>query len=161
MLVQVMVLWAYIDPNLCRQMVSLIQNELIVNDMFNHIYIMHYTKCWRVERRCISVTQWCRVSRQGEKKLTAHELVMMTSSNGNIFRVTGHLCGEFTGHRWSRSPVNSPHKGQWSGALMFSLFCARINDLISNREAGYLRRRSESCMVSIKFKMRYLTKQML
>ena len=25
---------------------------------------------------------------------------MKTSSNGNIFRVTGHLCGEFTGHRW-------------------------------------------------------------
>ena len=25
---------------------------------------------------------------------------MMTSSNGNIFRVTGPLCGEFTGNRW-------------------------------------------------------------
>ena len=25
---------------------------------------------------------------------------MMTSSNGNIFRVTGPLCGQFTGHRW-------------------------------------------------------------
>ena len=25
---------------------------------------------------------------------------MMTSSNGNIFRVTGHLCGEFIGPRW-------------------------------------------------------------
>ena len=25
---------------------------------------------------------------------------MMTSSNGNIVRVTGPLCGEFTGHRW-------------------------------------------------------------
>ena len=25
---------------------------------------------------------------------------MMTSSNGNIFHVIGHLCGEFTGHRW-------------------------------------------------------------
>ena len=24
----------------------------------------------------------------------------MTSSNGNIYRVTGHLCGEFTGPRW-------------------------------------------------------------
>ena len=24
----------------------------------------------------------------------------MTSSNENIFRVTGHLCGEFYGHRW-------------------------------------------------------------
>ena len=27
-------------------------------------------------------------------------LIMMTSSNGNIFRVTGHLCGEFTGPQW-------------------------------------------------------------
>ena len=26
--------------------------------------------------------------------------IMMTSSNGNIFRVTGPLCGEFTSHRW-------------------------------------------------------------
>ena len=28
------------------------------------------------------------------------QLCMMTSSNGNIFRVTGHLCGEFIGQRW-------------------------------------------------------------
>ena len=26
--------------------------------------------------------------------------IMMTSSNGNIFRVTGPLCGELTGDRW-------------------------------------------------------------
>ena len=39
-----------------------------------------------------------------------------------------------------RSPVNSPHKGQWRGALMFSLICARINGLVNNREAGDLRR---------------------
>ena len=25
--------------------------------------------------------------------------LMMTSSNGSIFRATGHLCGEFTGHQ--------------------------------------------------------------
>ena len=31
---------------------------------------------------------------------TNFSLTMMTSSNGNIFRVTGPLCGEFTGHRW-------------------------------------------------------------
>ena len=32
---------------------------------------------------------------------------LMTSSNGNIFRVTGILCGEFTGRRWipARRPV--------------------------------------------------------
>ena len=27
-------------------------------------------------------------------------IIIMTSSNGNIFGVTGQLCGEFTGHRW-------------------------------------------------------------
>ena len=27
---------------------------------------------------------------------------MMTSSNGNLFSATGHLCVEFTGHRWSQ-----------------------------------------------------------
>ena len=32
--------------------------------------------------------------------VTLVQLSMMTSSNGNIFRVTGHLCGEFTGLRW-------------------------------------------------------------
>ena len=53
----------------------------------------------------------------------------MTSSNGNIFRVTGHLCGEFTGY-----------KGQWFGALIFSLICVWINGSKNNREAVDLRR---------------------
>ena len=39
-----------------------------------------------------------------------------------------------------RSPVNSPHKGQWRGALMFSLICAWINGWVNNDEAGDLRR---------------------
>ena len=39
-----------------------------------------------------------------------------------------------------RSPVHSPHKGQWRGALMFSLTCAWINAWVNNREAGGLRR---------------------
>ena len=39
-----------------------------------------------------------------------------------------------------RSPVNSPHTGQWRGALMISLICARINGWVNNREAGDLRR---------------------
>ena len=60
-------------------------------------------------------------------------ITMMTSSNKNIFRVTGHLCGEFTGHR------NSPHKGQWRSALMFSLICAWINGWVNNGKAGDFR----------------------
>ena len=39
-----------------------------------------------------------------------------------------------------RSPVNFPHKGQWRGALMFSLIYAWTNDWVNNREAGDLRR---------------------
>ena len=42
--------------------------------------------------------------------------------------------------RIHRSPVNSTHKGQWHGALMFSLICVWINDWVNNREAGELRR---------------------
>ena len=61
--------------------------------------------------------------------------VMMTSSNGNIFHVTGPLCGEFY-----RSPVNSPHKGQWRGALMFLWSAPWINGWVNNRKACDLRR---------------------
>ena len=41
-------------------------------------------------------------------------------------------------HTQYRGPVNSPHKGQWRGALIFSLICVWINVWINNREAGDL-----------------------
>ena len=158
-------------------------------------------------------------------KYSNHILNTMTSSNGNIFRVTGPLCGEFTGDRWIPrtkasdaelwcflwseagnlrrhqahydvivmkvsvlkimqclnlvilifiyipaphndvikwkhfprywlfvrgihrssvsgihwSPVDSPRKGQWRGALMLSLICAWTNGWANNRDAGDLR----------------------
>ena len=59
---------------------------------------------------------------------------MMTSSNRNIFRVGGLLCGELTNPRWS------PHKDQWREALIFSLICVWTNDWATNPEAGDLRR---------------------
>ena len=62
----------------------------------------------------------------------ATDWLMMTSSNGNIFRVTGPWLGESTGHR-------SPYKGQWCGALMYSLICAWTNGWVNNRDAGDLR----------------------
>ena len=63
---------------------------------------------------------------------------MMTSSNRMIIRVTGPLCGEFTGH---------PHKGQWRGFFMFSLSCVWINGWVNNRVAGDLRRHRAHCDV--------------
>ena len=38
-----------------------------------------------------------------------------------------------------RSPVKYPHKGQWRGALMFSLICVWINGWVSNGETGDFR----------------------
>ena len=40
-------------------------------------------------------------------------------------------------HRW---PVNSPHKGQWCRALMFSMICDWTNSRANNGDAGDLRR---------------------
>ena len=39
-----------------------------------------------------------------------------------------------------RSTVNSPHKCQWRGALMFSLICVWMNGWVNNRETSDLRR---------------------
>ena len=52
---------------------------------------------------------------------------MMTLSNGHFFRVTGPLRGIH------RSPVNSPRKGQWRRAMVFSLICGSINVWVNNR----------------------------
>ena len=50
-----------------------------------------------------------------------------------------------------RSPVNSTHKGQWRGALIFSLICIRINGWVSNGEAGGLRRNRAHYDVTAKY----------
>ena len=48
-----------------------------------------------------------------------------------------------------RSPVNSPHKGQWRGALMFLWSAPWINGWVNNREAGDLRRHRAHCDVIV------------
>ena len=70
-----------------------------------------------------------------EEHSSIFPVFMMTSSNGNMFRVTGFCAGN--------SPVtegNSPHTDQWRWALMFSLICAWTNGWVNNQDAGDLRR---------------------
>ena len=70
-------------------------------------------------------------------------IYMMTSSNGNVFlRYWPFVRGIH------RSPVNSPHKGQWRGALTF-LICAWINGWVNNREAGDFRRHHAHYVVTV------------
>ena len=67
------------------------------------------------------------------------------------------LCEE-TGHR---SPVDSHHKGQWRGALMFSLIRAWRNGPENNRYVGDLRRHRahyDVTVVCIYWQSSYLTR---
>ena len=67
---------------------------------------------------------------------SALTLIMMMSSNGNLSRVTGPLCGEFTDHRWI--PLTKASDAElWR---FLSSVPAWINGWVNNREAGDLRR---------------------
>ena len=48
-----------------------------------------------------------------------------------------------------RSPVNSPLKGQWHGALMFSLIWVWLNGWVNNHKAGDLRHHRAHCDVPV------------
>ena len=51
-------------------------------------------------------------------------------------------------YRWT---ANSPHRGQWRGALVLSLICAWINGWVNNREAGDRRRHRAHYDVAVMF----------
>ena len=55
---------------------------------------------------------------------------MMTSSNGNIFRVTGHLCRELTSHRWIPC-------AKASDAKLCVFFDLRLNNRLSKQSWGW------------------------
>ena len=96
-------------------------------DVYVYIYIYIYT--------FIPIRVNCQTSNKGRPLQHRRlDISMITSSNGNIVRVTGPLCDEFTGHRWIPRK-----KSQWRGALMFSLICTWINGWVNNGEAGDLR----------------------
>ena len=68
--------------------------------------------------------------------ISKYAIIMIRSLNGNTFRVTGPLRGEFTGHRYF-TRTKAREVGLW---VFFSFICARINCWVNNRETGDLRR---------------------
>ena len=101
---------------------------------------MYLLKIWNFHRNYFSRTGplpnphiFCRVGPRYNMVQGETWPNMMTSSNENIFRVTGHLCGNspVTGEFPTQRPVTR---------LVFSLICVWINGWVSNREAGDLRR---------------------
>ena len=68
-------------------------------------YLDTYTRANTYDLCCIRLIYFVREIIQIESRLpsstyTYVDQFMMTSSNGNIFRFTDLLCGEFTGARW-------------------------------------------------------------
>ena len=81
--------------------------------------VVHITEDWESVK-----LRWRREVEVSGKTWWRHQMETFST-------FTDHLCGEFTG------PL---HKGQWHGAMIFSLMCAWINGWVNNREAGDLRR---------------------
>ena len=75
--------------------------------------------------------------------LRCHQRRMMTSSNGNIFRVTGPLCREFTG------PGEFPTQRPVTRDIDVFFDLRLINGWVYNREAGDLRRHRGHYDVSV------------
>ena len=64
----------------------------------------------------------------------ACSLFMMTSPCGNISALLAFVSGIH------QSPMNSPNRGLWHGALMFSLIGSWTNGWVNNRDVGDLKR---------------------
>ena len=80
-------------------------------------YLLPILRSWRP--RCHWSEQFSKISLKWQR-----DNFMMTSSNGNIFRVTGHLCGEFPAQR----PVTR------SFDIFFDL---RLNKRLSKQSWGW------------------------
>ena len=73
----------------------------------------------------------------------------------NVFLINTHHWPFVRGIH--QSTMNPPHKGQWRGALMFSLICAWTNGWVNNRDAGDLRRHSAHYDATVMSRMLSIT----
>ena len=125
----------------------------VVSIIFRCIAIPTWCACIMVNflngGRLLTLGCWC----PSDPRRWQQGYCMMTSWHGNAFRITVCLPGGSLTKGWKhfprkwpfvrgihRGPVNSPHKGQWRGALMFSLICVWTNGWVNNGDADDLRR---------------------
>ena len=84
-----MIIWLQFSRRLSNGVVKLAAKYQRYKNYKNQDFVRPYDKTSYMILKHPSVTHF-----------TNSVCIMMTSSNGNISRVTGHLCGEFTGPRW-------------------------------------------------------------
>ena len=85
--------WLIINLFLCQSLVSNFSRSA-------HFRRLHFYNCCHISQEPISNHENTKLHSKSSYLLLPQLIFMMTSSNGNIFHVTGHLCWEFTGPRW-------------------------------------------------------------
>ena len=92
---------------ICVRLIQFFSRLLFQIYFLFRVIFGYFVISWYVEavsthimsNRCILIHLGMR-PRYSLRTVPTPRLSVMTSLNGNIFRVTGHLYGEFTGHRW-------------------------------------------------------------
>ena len=95
------------------------------------------------------------VSRSSSVKMAAVSVAIQTQTGSSIYVTSQEIRTRLAFSWWRHQmetfsallalcagnspPVNSPHKGQWRGTLMFSLICAWTDGWVNSRDAGDLR----------------------
>ena len=101
--------YLFIETKQCNALIKVFNATFCIVDGTKRVPLIYFLPCMTVPEYLH--TQRCYIL----------GVAMMQSSNGNIFPITGPF------ERNSPVPVNSPHKRQWRGSLMFSLIFARTN----------------------------------
>ena len=101
-----------------------------------HLAMKCYPGYWQICSLMWTKSTYLTQKRKSANKIFFTSFHTMTSSKGNIFRVTGPLWGEFTGHRW----IPLTKASQWRTALMGFFTCVWTKGCANNRDAGDLRR---------------------
>ena len=120
------------DPNQCWLIVSWTLGKKLYQNWINKYENFLSRKCiWKWRLQIVGYFSPASIWQSFKYRL----LIMMTSSNWNLFRVAGLLCGEFTGHQWI--PLTKANDAElWC----FLWSTPWINCWVNNREADDLRR---------------------
>ena len=144
----------------------LIQSSHVASK-YHHIYFIYYVQCHfrqthnEYRFRWIQLSKFSKLSRLWRKSLYSSMLYILRCYASSLPHDDVIKWKHFPRY-WPfvrgihRPSVNSPHKGQWRGALVFPLICAWTKGWAIDRDAGDLRRHLAHYTVTVMLPGAYL-----